>query len=278
MGNTATQPANTGNTPPSATASLRIGLLRKLPYFRGRGRLTNLVGPRSGVLNVDVFGFPMILDLSDYIQRSIGWGQYEPLESNILRANLRPGGIFVDVGANVGYYTALAGSLVGKTGVVLSFEPDPQCFSRLLKTFEAAQHIQCLNVAVSESVGTLKLYMPPESEHNHDSSWLAYCEQMTSFEAVTTTLDIALCGFRRVQLLKLDIEGHEPQAIRGGRRTLESGTVERVLCELNERLLRMAGSSQAELIELIQSCGFVLENRIGSDVFANALFRHRSVV
>jgi hypothetical protein len=74
----------------------------------------------------------------------------------------------------------------------------------------------------------------------------------------------------------MDIEGHEPQAVHGERRVLGSGRVERVLCELNQRLLRLAGSSRTELVELLQSCGFELEKQIGDEVCANALFRHRS--
>jgi FkbM family methyltransferase len=235
-----------------------------------------MIGPSSGTFRADVFGFRMTLNLSDYIQRNISWGQYEALETKIISAHLHPGGMFVDVGANIGYYTALAASLVGATGLVLAFEPDPECFQALVSTFSTKPNIRCMQIAVSDSVGTLKLYIPPDSEHNHDSSWLAYCEGMTAFNSKTTTLDIALGECGRVQLLKMDIEGHEPQAVHGGRRVLGSGRVERVLCELNQRLLRLAGSSRAELVELLQSCGFELEQQIGGEVCANALFRHRS--
>ncbi|MCE5307434.1 MAG: FkbM family methyltransferase [Acidobacteriales bacterium] len=219
----------------------------------------------------------MTLDLSDWIQRNVAWAQYEPLESNVVRTCLHPGDCFVDVGANIGYYTALAGSIVGTSGRVLSLEPDPECFQLLAQTFEGARYIQCMNLAVSDSPGTLKLYRPPEEEHNHDSSCLAYCEAMTAFECAATTLDIALEGCSRVQLMKMDIEGHEPQAIRGGGHVLESGKVERLLCELNGRLLRLAGSSQEELVELLGKYGFILEKRIGGKAFGNALFRHSSV-
>ena len=99
----------------------------------------------------------MTLNLSDYIQRNISWGQYEALETKIISGNLHPGGIFVDVGANIGYYTALAASLVGATGRVLAFEPDPECFQALVSTFSTEPNIRCMQMAVSDSVGTLKL-------------------------------------------------------------------------------------------------------------------------
>jgi FkbM family methyltransferase len=219
----------------------------------------------------------MTLDLSDRLQRNISWGQYEPHGTEIVKTYLRPGGTFVDVGANIGYYTALAGSIVGVTGRVVSFEPDPQCFRVLTKNFGTVKYIECINLAISDSVDSLKLYIPPDSEHNRDSSCVEYCEDMTAFECKTTMLDIALDKCDHIQLLKMDIEGHEPRAVLGGQHVFESGRVERVLCELNERLLLLAGSSQAELIAMFQACGFILDKRIGRDDFANALFRHSSV-
>src|ERR1035437_5297973 len=68
-----------------------------------------LPSPLYGVCN----GYWMGLDVVDVIQRLMYLGEYEPVQSQWVRDILKPGGTFLDVGANVGHYTTLAASLVG---------------------------------------------------------------------------------------------------------------------------------------------------------------------
>jgi hypothetical protein len=77
-------------------------------HFRGKGRLLDKIVPPSGIRVCKVFGSTFTLDLSDVVQRQIYLGTFEPKETAIIRSRLRPGMTFLDVGANVGYYTALA--------------------------------------------------------------------------------------------------------------------------------------------------------------------------
>ena len=72
--------------------------------FRGKGRLAELVVPRTGNREAIVFGSWFSLDMSDYIQRHMYAGSFEREESRIVRETVRTGMTFVDVGANVGYY------------------------------------------------------------------------------------------------------------------------------------------------------------------------------
>src|ERR1017187_6491437 len=96
-----------------------LSLFRRTPFFRGKGRIASAITPRRGTVSGRLYGAHMRFDLSDLIQRAMYAGIYDPHESAELRSVLRPGDTFVDAGANVGYYSALAASLVGKTGRVL---------------------------------------------------------------------------------------------------------------------------------------------------------------
>src|SRR5262249_46342421 len=87
--------------------------------FRGKARLLHSLCPKEGERQRQIFNSRVELDLSDYIQRSMYLGVYEPAESKAIRAYLKPGMTFVDVGANVGYYTLMAASLVGRDGLVI---------------------------------------------------------------------------------------------------------------------------------------------------------------
>src|SRR5262249_684607 len=84
-------------------------------------------------------GLRMRVRLDDYIGNFIYyWGCWEPDESWVIRALLRPGDVFVDVGANVGYFSPLAARAVGPLGRVIAFEPTPP-------TLEELRHNVALN-------------------------------------------------------------------------------------------------------------------------------------
>src|SRR5256885_8821899 len=81
---------------------------------------------------VIVHGFPFLLDPLDSLELSI-FRSYEPFETSLLAAEIRPGMTIVDVGANIGYYTLLFSKLAGDNGRVYAFEPEPQNFALLLQ-------------------------------------------------------------------------------------------------------------------------------------------------
>ncbi len=87
-----------------------------------------LVRPRV----VTVQGQQMWLDDKDTLElatREI----YEPMETGIFLKDVRTGGVVLDIGANIGYYTLIAARLVGPAGRVYAFEPDPENFKLLKK-------------------------------------------------------------------------------------------------------------------------------------------------
>src|SRR6266566_1848196 len=113
---------------------LSAALIRHLPAGRYR-TMQKLPRPCSAFLMhlpEEVGGYSFRCDLRDTISREVCFtGRYEPQETALGRSTWRPGMSFVDVGANWGYFTLLAASLVGTNGRVLSLEPDPRLFSIL---------------------------------------------------------------------------------------------------------------------------------------------------
>ena len=148
---------------PAPPLGLRLlaSLVRRLPA--GRYRAMNLVrrgGPFAARLPAALGGARFACDLRDLIAReAFLTGLYGAQETALLRAILRPGGTFVDVGANWGYFTLLAAHLVGRGGRIVAFEPDPRLF-RLLEANLAANGIrtaEALPVAAADRAGTLSL-------------------------------------------------------------------------------------------------------------------------
>ena len=107
------------------------------------------------------FGAVMECDLRDVIQRTIfSFGIYEPRVTGIISQRLKEGSVFVDIGANVGYHTLLASSLVGRAGSVFSIEASPVTFATLQRNLirNHTTNVVAINKAVSREPGRLVLY------------------------------------------------------------------------------------------------------------------------
>src|ERR1700730_16457148 len=84
----------------------------RLFQFRGKTRLFRPLAPNHGIQHVRLFGAEIELDLSDPMEWLIYIADYEPWETAMVRKHLRPGSVFVDAGACLGYYSLLAASRV----------------------------------------------------------------------------------------------------------------------------------------------------------------------
>lgn len=256
-------------------------LLRNTPHFRGKPRLATRLLPHNGTRAATVFGLNVELDLADVIQRDIYSGLYEPFETRWVKSFLGPGMTFVDVGANVGYYTWLAASLVEPSGRVLAFEPDAYVYGKL-EAVVAANHLSCVacrKACLSDREGFLTLYVPPDSYGNRNSSVVPYCEGMTAVSVPATTLDhvFEIEGLSRIDLLKVDVEGHEVAVLKGAESIVRAGAVRAILCEFNPDYAAGAGFSTAQLEAWFSEHNFEFVRRFPSKwgpVF-NKLFFYR---
>jgi FkbM family methyltransferase len=228
------------------------------PYwFRGKGRFLRWCCPREGIAQRVVFGVPVSLDLSDWVQRSIFLGVYEPQETQWLLDYLRPGMVVVDVGANVGYYTLLARAAIGPSGRVIAFEPAERPRARLLEAVRQFDNVTVVNSAVGGSAGVGVLYS--DDAAGNDTPTLVAQAGRSRTDVSIRTLDECLAGLgvEQVDLLKVDVEGWEPQVLAGARRLLERHRIGAVLCEFNSYWLEAAGSNASTLWQMLMDAGFV---------------------
>jgi FkbM family methyltransferase len=143
-----------------------------------------------------------------------------------LRAHLRPGATFVDVGANIGVFTALGASMVGPKGRVVAVEP----IARNAELIERAcqsngfDHVRVIRAAASDRAGTLELRT--EATTSNAATPAAAGERLRAETGATVrvpsvALDDELAGLDRLDLIKLDVAGMEPRVLRGLARTIE---------------------------------------------------------
>jgi FkbM family methyltransferase len=105
--------------------------------------------------------------LSDMVQRYIHlFGIWEPNITRVVQRRLSAGDIFVDVGANVGYYSIMASKLVGESGHVVAIEPSLRIFEMLKTNIalnDCPKNITAINMAVSEATKDVDVYAGPEN-------------------------------------------------------------------------------------------------------------------
>jgi FkbM family methyltransferase len=185
-----------------------------------------------------------------------GLNPREPI-SNLTLQILRPGDNAVDIGANVGYFTALAALAVGATGHVYAFEASPATYARLQTLVQRNRwnNIQTFPFAASDRAGEVELYCGP-LDHTGTTSMRdlgARTTATTHVEAVA--IDDLLDQLPAVRLVKIDVEGAEALVTKGMVKLLTRDHPY-VLMEVSDSFLRSLGSNKGELIRMYESYGY----------------------
>jgi FkbM family methyltransferase len=183
-------------------------------------------------------------------------GLYESSPTRLVGEYLRPGMIVVDVGANVGYYTLLALSRVGQRGHVIAIEPASRPRRRLEAAVEGVPNVTILACALGAKRSTGTLYLDREADN--DTPTMVPNHGGVPQEVTIVRLDecLAELGFDHIDLLKLDVEGWEPEILNGASSLLADGRIGAMLCELNDYWLQAVGTNAAALHQQILEYGF----------------------
>ncbi|UCB43081.1 MAG: FkbM family methyltransferase [Dehalococcoidales bacterium] len=209
---------------------------------------------------VRVHGHRMFLDPEDNLGLSVK-GVHEPLTTEIFRKNIRKGNIMLDIGANIGYFTLIAASLVGNEGKVFAFEPNPSAFDILRKNVEANgyENVVLVPKAVSDTSGKVRLFLEKDANMRWSSIYDIH-ESSGSLEVDTIAIDdfLATSYDGAVDFIKLDIEGAELAALRGMAGLVKKGGELKIVAEFRPSLLERAGVSPEDFLNFFTDNGFQL--------------------
>jgi len=217
-------------------SSLKHGLRKLgeplLPYFPAR-ILTRLIKQRPYLAMSLPNGFQLkwpyyledvtvFIDPGNDIENQMIWGDYQSDVSRVIRYFVKPGDFCVDVGANTGPVTLLLAKLTGPTGKVLSIEPGPPYYKRLLTNLDLnpsfKKIVTPLNKGVSDSNGMLLWAADPEHTWN---GGLLNVTEGTSVEVTTLDTCVQQNGWSKLDFMKIDVEGMELEVLKGCQATLE---------------------------------------------------------
>lgn len=238
--------------------------IRRLPF--GRYQIANALGrfagqPFRAQLPGDLGRFSFICDLRDTIAREVCFtGRYEPQETQLAQQLLGPGMVVVDVGANWGYFTLVCASLVGDRGRVFALEPHPRLGSMLADNVRenGLPQVAVHRVAAGAMAASTGFVGFDEAGGNWGVSRAARGADVADFESKTVALDAFLdeCNVGRVDLIKIDIEGAEGDAIRGMADGLGRHRYRYALVECHPAELERIGTSVAECVTPFRTAGY----------------------
>ena len=224
--------------------------------------LGSLLARRWPVRTSEIHGYSLELDLRDEVQRQIYFGIFDPHIERVLTTHLQPGSVFYDVGANVGYFSFVASSVVGGSGEVHSFEPIGANADRILTNVDrnGIRNLTLNRAAVADSNGRVTLYTSDEPTNSGWASVVPTERRRETIEAEVLTIDRYVFeeGHRPPSLMKIDIEGAEPRALAGMRRLLASEIAPDLIIEINPFLLERANSTASSILETLRAAGYHL--------------------
>lgn len=182
---------------------------------------------------------------------------HERTELRIAMRLIGPGGIVLDVGANIGLYTCIAAKQCGNEGMVIAIEPNDQVLPRLIENLYAnsINNVCVLSVGVSDTNGVGEIRRQDRNMNAFSS--MAPLPQSGDWETVkipTMTIDTIwreVCNRRSVVFVKVDVEGWEEHVFRGASEFLRSGSSPIIQFEHNREAYLAADSSLQSILELL---------------------------
>ena len=246
----------------ASTAELRRHLITSAEFCQKNPDFAH-TNERTIVIKEVADGVRLFIDLSDHvIGLNILRGRYEEDEMALVRTLLKPGDTAVDAGSHIGFFTMVMAGLVGAGGRVYAFEPldsNAELLERSMAENRFGERIVFQRAAVGAASGTATLTFPAETLNSGGAYLLRGGTAPLTGNQTTRVPVVALDDLplrRPVRLIKMDVEGAEPQVLKGAERLLREDRPA-VLSEVHPTQLdRASGVGADALFAQIHALGY----------------------
>ena len=248
-----------------------LKIITKMSRGKGYGKKYNVIKSVSNKIetslitdSAEVWAGKIFLHPNDAFRLSI-YGIHSKIDFEIFQKYVKKGDNVLDIGANIGYFTLMLAKLVGPTGKVFAFEPDPRNISLLKKNIETNgyQNVVVVPKAVSNvnekctlftsqsSFGQNRIYEPKKTKN----------QKYVPIESETILLDDFFKNnenIENISFVKIDVEGAEKFVLEGMNKILNLNKNIKIFSEIDLYRLDDAGSSYVEVIDLLEKKGFTV--------------------
>jgi FkbM family methyltransferase len=233
-------------------------VLKPRPLRAAANATLRALVPRS----IERHGATIVLNPDDpVVSGALALNVYERPETRFFLSVCRPGMVVLDVGANVGYYTALALRHIGRDARVVALEPDQETYSYLLRTVEAngGTNTTCVCKAAAAANASMQLYSNPDNRGDSRLYENKLATRSAAVEAITIDSLLESLGIASVNLIKIDVQGFEANVFAGLEQTIRRSPDLTIMSEFWPYGLRSAGSDPLELLNRLEGFGLVLQ-------------------
>lgn len=217
--------------------------------------------PDGSLLTQTIHGLKYFVDPNDLIiaPQMVVYRQWEADISQLFRSLCRPESVVVDIGANFGYFSVLAANLIGSrgSGQVIAFEPNPALCQLLRRNRDINWSIAPVTlheIALGERDDALILHVPTERGANGSLSAPRGVD-CTQIPVSVKPLDTVLPPDLAVDVMKIDVEGHEATVLRGARDVLARSPNLHLILEWSQKQMKAAGIAPEDVLAQLE--GFV---------------------
>ena len=249
--------------------NLYLKTIKNFSHGKGYGKKNKLInltvhGIESSLKTnyAQVWAGKMFLHPNDAFRLSI-YGIHGTHDFKIIKNNVKDGDNVIDLGANIGYFTLILAKLVGPTGKVFAFEPDPRNLALLKKNVEynnyknviivpkAVSNVndKCTLYTGQKTFGQNKIYKPKKTKTQKFIPIDSETVRLDDFFKTNGLLD-------KISFIKMDVEGAEFLALSGMKEILKLNKNIKIFTEAEISYLEDAGSSYDQFIDLLTENDF----------------------
>tara|TARA_B100000941_G_C28441514_1_gene519914 strand:+ start:284 stop:1117 length:834 start_codon:yes stop_codon:yes gene_type:complete len=194
------------------------------------------------------------------VSGAIFFNVYEKSESHFIKSICFEGMNILDIGANIGYYTALFSQLAGDKGSVIAIEPDLESYKYLSRSINSFNYKNVLSFHLAASDIKQKLPLFISKENRGDNRLYSTNQKRNSIMVDCLTVDELLeeNKMENLDLIKIDVQGYEPKVLKGMLNIVRSSKKLIVLSEFWPKGILQAGESPKEFLTMLRKMQFQL--------------------
>lgn len=217
--------------------------------------------------------------ISDFGLTLTKQNSYEVDMTNEVISILVEGDSFIDLGSNEGFFSIIASKIVGEQGRVFSIEPQQRLWEIIIKnvSLNKCNNIQLLPYGISSKAGEATIHLYPSlnsgasSLSNNFNFKISFSRIRKIFYGqqricVKTFNDLENCFPQKIKLIKIDIEGHEFEALKGASVLLEKKKIDQILVEIHPEALFSMNQSESDIAIYLASFGYKIKKRISENL------------